>query len=61
MTVLPLLQYSADPCILDLLFLIYTTSVRISFRFSADEIYTVRQIVNPILQAEWDLRCEHNG
>ena len=25
-------------------------------RFMADEIYTVRQIVNPILQAEWDLR-----
>jgi NADH dehydrogenase (ubiquinone) 1 alpha subcomplex subunit 13 len=29
-------------------------------RFSADEIFTVRQIVNPILQAEWDLRyLEH--
>ena len=27
-------------------------------RFMADEIYTVRQIVNPILQAEWDLRWE---
>jgi hypothetical protein len=25
-------------------------------RFTADEIHTVRQIVNPILQAEWDLR-----
>jgi hypothetical protein len=25
-------------------------------RFQADEIYTVRTIVHPILQAEWDLR-----
>lgn len=29
-------------------------------RFQADEIYTVRTIVHPILQAEWDLRyLEH--
>lgn len=26
-------------------------------RLQADEIYTVRSIVHPILQAEWDLRC----
>lgn len=26
-------------------------------RFEADEIYTVRRIVHPVLQAEWDLRC----
>lgn len=25
-------------------------------RFEADEILTVRQIVHPVLQAEWDLR-----
>ncbi|KAG1662819.1 hypothetical protein FOA52_009033 [Chlamydomonas sp. UWO 241] len=29
-------------------------------RFTADEILAVRQIVNPVLQAEWDLRyLEH--
>jgi hypothetical protein len=28
-------------------------------RFTADEILAVRQIVNPVLQAEWDLRCVH--
>lgn len=26
-------------------------------RFEADEIYAVRKVVHPILQAEWDLRC----
>ncbi len=25
-------------------------------RLQADEIYTVRKIVHPVLQAEWDLR-----
>eukprot|EP00983_Pelagomonas_calceolata_P000836 30109-Pelagomonas_calceolata.AAC.3 len=30
------------------------------FRFQADEIYTVRSIVHPVLVAEWDLRyLEH--
>jgi hypothetical protein len=28
-------------------------------RFQADEIQAVRQIVHPVLQAEWDLRCAH--
>mmetsp|Transcript_73636 Transcript_73636/g.162607 ORF Transcript_73636/g.162607 Transcript_73636/m.162607 type:complete len:143 (-) Transcript_73636:31-459(-) len=29
-------------------------------RFTADEIHAVRKIVNPVLQAEWDLRyLEH--
>ena len=27
-----------------------------ALRFQADEIYAIRRIVNPVLQAEWDLR-----
>lgn len=33
---------------------------RVDKKFEADEIYAVRKVVHPILQAEWDLRyMEH--